>query len=136
MAVDAVFVGVPSFEESSCLPGVSYGNHFSSVPIEAEVTVDGVHKREGQGIASADGQFMFLYAGPKVSTHMAYIPPNSSSNDDAKLREIFKLVLESNFNIKMIAEIFIFLKLTAFQTIVHPDISLSYIPLIFLTGLS
>ncbi|VDM00951.1 unnamed protein product [Schistocephalus solidus] len=68
MAVDAVCVGVSSFEEFSCLLGVSHGDHFGYVPIEAVVTVYGVRKHEGQGIASADGQFMFVYAGPKLST--------------------------------------------------------------------
>ncbi|VDM02286.1 unnamed protein product [Schistocephalus solidus] len=60
MAIDAVCVGVPSFEEFSCLLGVSHGDHFGCVPIEAVVTVHGVRIHEGQGIASADGQFMFV----------------------------------------------------------------------------
>ncbi|VDL93657.1 unnamed protein product [Schistocephalus solidus] len=73
MAVDAVCVGAPSFEGFSCLLGVSHGNHFGCVPIEAVVTVHDVRKHEGQGIASADGQFMFVYAGPKLSTRVAYV---------------------------------------------------------------
>ncbi|VDL99586.1 unnamed protein product [Schistocephalus solidus] len=77
MAVDAVCVGVPSFEEFSCLPGVTRGDHFGCVPIEAVVTVHSVRKHEGQGIASVDGQFMFIYAGPKLLTRMAYVSARS-----------------------------------------------------------
>ncbi|VDM01968.1 unnamed protein product, partial [Schistocephalus solidus] len=73
MTVDAVCVGVSSFEEFSCLLGVSHGDHFCCVPIEAVVTVHGVRKHDGQGIASADGQFMFVYAGPKLSTRVTYV---------------------------------------------------------------
>ncbi|VDL97919.1 unnamed protein product [Schistocephalus solidus] len=73
MAVDTVCVGVTSFEEFSCLLGVSHGDHFGCVPIEALVTVHGVRKHEGQGIASVDGQFMLVYLGPKLSTCMAHV---------------------------------------------------------------
>ncbi|VDL90731.1 unnamed protein product [Schistocephalus solidus] len=49
MAVDAVCVGVQSFEEFSGLLGVSHGDHFGCVPIEAVVTVHGVRKHEVHG---------------------------------------------------------------------------------------
>ncbi|VDM06005.1 unnamed protein product [Schistocephalus solidus] len=73
VAVDTVCAGVPSFEELACLFGASHGDHFSSLPIEAVVAINGVRKHERQGIASADGQFVFVYVGPKSSTCMAYV---------------------------------------------------------------
>ncbi|VDM02699.1 unnamed protein product [Schistocephalus solidus] len=72
MAVDGVCVGVPSFEEFSGLLDVSHGDHFCCVPVIAVVTVNDVRKHEEQGITSVDDQFMFVYAGPKLSTRMAY----------------------------------------------------------------
>ncbi|VDL90909.1 unnamed protein product [Schistocephalus solidus] len=71
MAVDAVCVGGPSFEKFSRLLGVSHGDHFGRVPIEVVVTVYGVRKDEGQGVGSVDGQFIFVYVGPKL--HMEYV---------------------------------------------------------------
>ncbi|VDL95403.1 unnamed protein product [Schistocephalus solidus] len=72
VVVDAVCVGVPSFEEFSCLLGVSHGDYFGCAPIKAVVTVHVVCKHGGQGIDSADGQFMLVYAAPKLSTRLAY----------------------------------------------------------------
>ncbi|VDL93594.1 unnamed protein product [Schistocephalus solidus] len=72
VAVDNVCAGMPSFEEFTCLFGASHGDHFSSLPIEAVVAINGVRKHERQGIASADGQFVFVYAGPESSAGMAY----------------------------------------------------------------
>ncbi|VDL99736.1 unnamed protein product [Schistocephalus solidus] len=70
--VDTVCVGVPSFEEFACLFGASHGDHFSSLPIEAVIAINGVRNHERQGIASADGQFVFVYAGPESTVCMAY----------------------------------------------------------------
>ncbi|VDM01604.1 unnamed protein product [Schistocephalus solidus] len=67
-----VCVGVSSFDEFSCLFGVSRGNHFDCVPDEAVVTVHGLRKHEGQRIPSADGQFMLIYSGTKLSTRIAF----------------------------------------------------------------
>ncbi|VDM04562.1 unnamed protein product [Schistocephalus solidus] len=71
VVVDTVCSGVPSFEEFACLFAASHGDHCSSPTIEAVVAINGVRKHEGQGIASADGQFVFVYAGPQSSTCMA-----------------------------------------------------------------
>ncbi|VDL89041.1 unnamed protein product [Schistocephalus solidus] len=71
VAVDTVCAGVPSFKEFTCLFGASHGNHYSSLPIEALVAINGVHKHERQGIASADGQFVFVYAGPESSAYVS-----------------------------------------------------------------
>ncbi|VDM02972.1 unnamed protein product [Schistocephalus solidus] len=73
VVVDTVCTGVLSFKEFACLFGASHGDHFSSLPIEAVVAINGVRKHERQGIASADGQFVFIYAGPESSACMAYI---------------------------------------------------------------
>ncbi|VDM03871.1 unnamed protein product [Schistocephalus solidus] len=73
IAVDTVCAGVLSFEEFACPFGASHGDHFSSLPIEAVVAINGVRKHERQGIALADGQFVFIYAGPESSACMAYV---------------------------------------------------------------
>ncbi|VDM06035.1 unnamed protein product [Schistocephalus solidus] len=73
VAVDAVFAGVPNLEEFACLFCASHGDHFSSLPIEAAVAINGVRKHERQGIASMDDQFVFVYAGPESSACMAYV---------------------------------------------------------------
>ncbi|VDL86767.1 unnamed protein product [Schistocephalus solidus] len=73
VAVDTVCAGVPSFEEFACLFGASHGDNFSSFPIEAVVAINGVRKHERQEIASADGQFVFVYSGPESSACMAYV---------------------------------------------------------------
>ncbi|VDL86159.1 unnamed protein product [Schistocephalus solidus] len=72
VAVDIVCVEGPNFEDFACLFGASHVAHFSSLPIEAVVAINGVRKHEKQRIASADGQFVFDYAGPESSTCMAY----------------------------------------------------------------
>ncbi|VDM03567.1 unnamed protein product [Schistocephalus solidus] len=73
VAVDPVCAGVPSFEEFACLLGASHGDHFSSLPIEAVVAINGVRIHERQGITSVDGQFVFVYAGPEASACIAYV---------------------------------------------------------------
>ncbi|VDM02481.1 unnamed protein product [Schistocephalus solidus] len=70
--IDTVCAGVPSFEEFACLFGASHGDHFSSFPIEVVVAINGVRKHERQGIASADGQFVFVYVGPESLACVAY----------------------------------------------------------------
>ncbi|VDM00937.1 unnamed protein product [Schistocephalus solidus] len=79
VAVDTVCAGVPSFVEFACLFGANYGDHFSSLPIEVVLAINGVCKHERQEIVSADGQFVFVYAGPKSSACMAYAAVMSSS---------------------------------------------------------
>ncbi|VDL89907.1 unnamed protein product [Schistocephalus solidus] len=73
VVVNAVCAGMPSFEEFSRRLGVSNDDHFGCVPIELVVAVHGVRKHKRQRTASADGQFIFIYASPKSSTCMAYV---------------------------------------------------------------
>ncbi|VDL88752.1 unnamed protein product [Schistocephalus solidus] len=73
VTVDTVCAGAPSFVEFACLFGASHGDHFSSLPIEAVVAINGVRKHERQVIALADGQFVFVYVGPQSSACMAYV---------------------------------------------------------------
>ncbi|VDL89149.1 unnamed protein product [Schistocephalus solidus] len=72
VAVETVSAGIPSFEEFACLFGASHGDHFSSLPSEVVVAINGVRKHERQGILSADEQLMFVYAGPESLACMAY----------------------------------------------------------------
>nr|VZI13131.1 unnamed protein product [Spirometra erinaceieuropaei] len=44
---------MPSFEEFSRLSGVSLCDHFSVIPIEAVIMLNGVRKHEGQRVTSA-----------------------------------------------------------------------------------
>ncbi|VDL90727.1 unnamed protein product [Schistocephalus solidus] len=72
VAVDTVCDGGPSFEDFACLFGASHDDHFSPLPIEAVVTINGVRRHERQEIVSAGGQHVFIYAGPESSACIAY----------------------------------------------------------------
>ncbi|VDL93077.1 unnamed protein product [Schistocephalus solidus] len=84
VAIDTLCAGVPSFEEFACLFGASHEDHFISLPVEAEVAINGVRKHERQGMASVDAQFVFVYVGPESSACMDYVSARAIRTSKAK----------------------------------------------------